>query len=353
MVFLRCNRVWSLVLASWASGTIAPVTGAPLGRYGDGMVPSTPQRTRVRPARLPRRLSVLVSIAFAATAIGTLALPAVTFAWDANAFSSSDEQALFALTNQARASAGLPTLRWDSSLASVARWRSQDMITRDYFSHQIPPSGSSVFDELSARGYCFKLAGENIGWNNYPDDSATAQIQQMFMNSSGHRANILGSAWDVAGIGAYQGADGKKMWTVLFADKCGTTATPTPKPTPKPTPVATARPTAAPTPRPTTPRPTPQPTAAPTSQPSPIATPSPTPTPTPTATPTPTPTPTASPTSTPTPTPTAEPSGAPVGTGPQGTGPYLTPSLRVLDQPASEGLLETIFGAIAGFFFGG
>ncbi len=320
------------------------------------MVPSTPQRTLVRSPRLPRRLSVLVSIAFAATAIGTLALPAVTFAWDANAFSSSDEQALFALTNQARASAGLPTLRWDSSLASVARWRSQDMITRDYFSHQIPPSGSSVFDELSARGYCFKLAGENIGWNNYPDDSATAQIQQMFMNSSGHRANILGSAWDVAGIGAYQGADGKKMWTVLFADKCGTTTTATPRPTPrptpkptfKPTPVATAQPTAAPTPRPT-----PRPTAVPTSQPTPIATASPTPTATPT--PTPTPTPTASPTPSPTPTatPTTEPSEAPVEPGPQGTGPYLTPSLRVLDQPAPAGLLETIFGTIAGFFFGG
>ena len=333
-----------LVRPSWASGTIAPVTWLVLGRYGQGMVPSSPQQTRIRPARLPRRLSVFVSIAFAATALGTLALPAATFAWDANSFSASDEQALFTLTNQARASAGLPTLRWDSSLASLARWRSQDMIVRDYFSHQIPPSGSSVFDEMSARGYCFKVAGENIGWNNYPDDSATAQIQQMFMNSSGHRANILGSAWDVAGIGAYQGSDGKRMWTVLFADKCGTTATPapTPKPTPKPTP----RPTAQTTPRPTataTPRPTPnatsQPTPVPESQPS------------PTVTPTPTPTPTASPT--PSPVPTAEPSQSPSASGPQGTGSYLTPSLRVLDQPAPAGLLESIFGAIAGFFFGG
>ena len=65
------------------------------------------------------------------------------------------------------------------------------------------------------------MAGENIGWNDYPDDVATAQIQSMFMGSSGHRANILGKAWDRIGIGAYKGADGKKMWTVLFADKCG------------------------------------------------------------------------------------------------------------------------------------
>ena len=43
----------------------------------------------------------------------------------------------------------------------------------------------------------------------------------MFMDSSGHRKNILGRAWDVIGVGAYQGPGDKKMWTVLFADKCG------------------------------------------------------------------------------------------------------------------------------------
>ena len=119
------------------------------------------------------------------------------------------------------------------------------MIERDYFSHTIPGYGK-VWDKLDAIGYCYKVAGENIGWNNYPDDIATAAIHQMFMDSSGHRGNILGKAWDVIGIGAYKGPTGKKMWTVLFADKCGTTssrAKPTPKPTakrrrrrPKPTP---------------------------------------------------------------------------------------------------------------------
>ncbi len=75
------------------------------------------------------------------------------------------------------------------------------------------------------------------------------------MDSSGHRANILGKAWDVIGIGAYKGPTGKKMWTVLFADKCGTTSTapkPTPKPTAKPKPKPTPRPTARPKATPTT-----------------------------------------------------------------------------------------------------
>ena len=136
------------------------------------------------------------------------------------AASSASEKQLIALTNQSRAAAGLKALKVDSTLTSVARWRSKDMIVRDYFSHDIPGYGK-VFKKLDSRGYCYKLAGENIGWNDYPDDEATAQIHQMFMDSSGHRANILGKSWDVIGVGSYKGSDGRKMWTVLFADKCG------------------------------------------------------------------------------------------------------------------------------------
>jgi hypothetical protein len=51
---------------------------------------------------------------------------------------------------------------------------------------------------------------------------ATAAIHQAFMNSSGHRANIMGKTWDVIGLGAYKSPTRKKMWTVLCADKCGT-----------------------------------------------------------------------------------------------------------------------------------
>ena len=209
---------------------------------------------------------MLVVLAFAATSIGVLSLPSTTLAWSANTFNSSSERQLVSLTNQARASAGLRALRVDSTLTSIARSRSKDMIVRNYFSHNIPPSGYLVFHILDTKGYCYKIAGENIGWNTYPDDVATAEIQSAFMGSSGHRANILGKAWDVIGIGAYKGPDGKKMWTVLFADKCGSTSTapkPTPKPTPKPRPRATPKPTPRPTPKPKpTPKPTPEPEVA-------------------------------------------------------------------------------------------
>ncbi len=264
-------------------------------------------------ARLPFAAFVL--------AVGlALTLPVTAFAWGSNAFSSSSEQQLFQLTNQARASAGLRSLHWDSTLASLARARAKDMIVRNYFSHQIPPDGHTVFDVMSNDGYCFKLAGENIGWNNYPDDQSTAEIQTMFMNSPDHRQNILGPAWDVVGIGAYKGADGKKMWAVVFAHKCGSVSSPPkpvkskPKPTPKPAP---AKPKAVPTP---TPSPSPSPTSAPTLS------------------------------ATPSPTPTASLGATPAPSGEVALADQA--SLRVGDPPAPQGLLESIAAGIAGLFFG-
>ena len=269
-----------------------------------------------------RRAPIGVAIAFAVSSVGVLVAPASTLAWGAGSFSSASEQQLVALTNQSRANAGRRALRVDSALTSIARYRSKDMITRNYFSHSIPPSGKSVFNVMSERGYCFNLAGENIGWNTYPDDVATAQIHQMFMNSPSHRENIMGRAWDVIGVGAYKGADGKKMWTVLFADKCGTA----PKATPKPTPRPTARPTPKPAPR-ATPKPTPRPAATPLASP--------------------TPTPTAPLVTVP---PLATPPDGPVDPSP--TGEIASIGLRIEDPVADRGLFDTIVGGATGAFFG-
>jgi uncharacterized protein YkwD len=227
-----------------------------------------PLATARRAVGVRARLAILLAVAFTITAVGVLAVPHPVLAWDAGSFSSSSEKTLVSLTNKSRASAGLRALKVDSTLTSIARWRSKDMITRNYFSHNIPPSGYNVFAVLDKKGYCYAIAGENIGWNNYPDDIATGAVHTAFMKSSGHRANILGKRWDVIGVGAYKGPTGKKMWTVIFADKCGGTksgggsggsgggsgggsksqpkakVTPkaTPKPTPKPTPVKTMPP---------------------------------------------------------------------------------------------------------------
>jgi uncharacterized protein YkwD len=273
---------------------------------------------------LSTRPTLRLPFAALALAIGlALLLPVTAFAWGSNAFSSTSEQQLFQLTNQARAAAGRKALHWDARLATLARARAKDMIVRNYFAHQIPPDGHTVFDVMSNVGYCFNLAGENIGWNNYPDDQATSAIQAMFMNSPDHRQNILGPAWDVVGIGAYKGPDGKKMWAVVFADKCGSVA-PAPKPHPtKPKPPAKPAPAK---PAPAKPKLTPTPRV--------FATPTPTAVPTPPLVTTPSAVPEA------TPVPSGEVALAPGG------------SLRVSDSGASQGLLESIAAGIAGLFFG-
>lgn len=94
------------------------------------------------------------------------------------------------------------------------------MSLRGYFSHSIPPVGGRVFDVISHEDYCYTLAGENIGWNTHSDGVATAQIHEAFLESPGHRVNVLSERWNVVGVGAYKGTDGRKLWTVLFADSC-------------------------------------------------------------------------------------------------------------------------------------
>jgi uncharacterized protein YkwD len=298
----------------------------------------------------------MLAVAFGLTSVGLLAAPATTLAWDSNTFSSTSEHQLVTLTNQARASAGLRSLRVDSTLTSIARWRSKDMIVHNYFSHTIYGTSYNVFHVLDQKGYCYKIAGENIGWNNYPDDVATTTIQRQFMDSPDHRANIMGKAWDVIGVGAYKGPTGKKMWTVLFADRCGSTA---PKPTPKPTP-----------------RPTPRPTPKPTTRPKPTAKPTPKPTPKPQATIAPTSTPPDLLTETGTPTDGNGngfgPGGADGGNGngadngnggASGNGPPPgrvrdatkgtgEAALQVVDPPTTPGLFEAVVAGVTGFFLG-
>ena len=290
-------------------------------------------------AASPRRTALAIVLLFGISSVFTFAVPSATFAWDANSFSSSSAADLVALTNRSRASAGLKALRVDSTLASVARWRSKDMIQRDYFSHSIPGYGK-VWDKLHAIGYCYKVGGENIGWNNYPDDIATAAIHKMFMDSAGHRANIMGSAWDVIGVGAYKGPTGKKMWTVLFADKCGSAPKPTAKPTPKPTPKPKAAVRA-------TPRPTPKPTRAPAA----VKT-APTPEPTLDVAIAPNATPILAPDGpSPTLTTDTDPSPSPdPGDDTEGDG---TVGMRVVDDGRTDGLLQSIVGGVTGLFFGG
>ena len=152
------------------------------------MTSGNPERgTSLRPRRGP-----LKAVAALLALVVTIGTPGLVFAWTTNSFSSTDEALLVQLTNNARAAAGLKALKVDPALTSMARWRSKDMSDRNYFCHRIPPTGATipadcasfpsswpkVFDYLKSSGYCYLVAGENIGTNNFPDDIATQSIQQ-------------------------------------------------------------------------------------------------------------------------------------------------------------------------------
>ena len=290
---------------------------------------SSSSRFLVAFARPSRRIALVLALAVTLGSSAGLFIAPTVRGWDENTISSGSESQLITLQNQARASGGLKALKLDTALRTIARWRSKDMAQRDYFSHTIPSSGTdhNVFWYMQHEyGYCFKVAGENIGqatWPGASEEDVTAYVFDLFMDSSGHRANIMGQAWDVVAVGAYRTTGDHYLWTALFADKCGTAPAPTPEPTPKPTPKPTPEPTPKPTPEPT-PKPTPEPTPIPTASPTPNPTPRPTPRPTAKATPEPTPRPTAKTTPEPTPKPTAK------------TTPEPTPKPKPTPRPTQE-----------------
>ena len=128
---------------------------------------------------------------------------------------------MLALINAERAQAGARPLSFDPILNSVAQWRSQDMITRHYFSHQIPPSGHYVFDTLDRDHVLYEMAGENIALNNYIDfyslDRTVRQTNTDLMNSPDHRANILEPKYTKIGLGmAFERGTGKLILTEVF-----------------------------------------------------------------------------------------------------------------------------------------
>ena len=124
---------------------------------------------------------------------------------------SSYEQQVFELVNKERTSRGLPALKYSNDVAYVARLKSQDMINKKYFSHTSPTYGSP-FEMMEQFGLRFSAAGENIAYGQ----KTAAEVMNAWMNSSGHRANILSSAYTTMGVGVAKAANGTLYWTQMF-----------------------------------------------------------------------------------------------------------------------------------------
>ncbi|MBO5869267.1 MAG: SafA/ExsA family spore coat assembly protein [Clostridia bacterium] len=118
------------------------------------------------------------------------------------------EKEVVRLVNKERASRGLSLLTLDWELSRVARYKSQDMHDKGYFSHTSPTYGSP-FDMLSDFGIKYRSAGENIA----KGQRTPQEVVNAWMNSSGHRANILNASFTKIGVGYV--ADGN-YWTQMF-----------------------------------------------------------------------------------------------------------------------------------------
>ena len=124
---------------------------------------------------------------------------------------TSFEQEVIRLVNEIRKENGLRTLTYDWELSRVARYKSQDMKDNKYFSHTSPVYGSP-FQMMKSFGIRYRSAGENIA-KGY---ATPAAVVEGWMNSPGHRANILNSSFTHIGVGYV--AEGR-YWTQMFIGK--------------------------------------------------------------------------------------------------------------------------------------
>ena len=112
------------------------------------------------------------------------------------------------LVNQYRNQNGLPSVTLDASLCKAAEVRAKEIKTS--FSHT-RPNGSSCFTVLGELGISYGGAGENIAYGQ----SSPSEVMTAWMNSSGHRANILGSSFTKLGVGVYS-SGGTLYWAQMF-----------------------------------------------------------------------------------------------------------------------------------------
>lgn len=126
---------------------------------------------------------------------------------------NANEKEVFNLINKQRTNNGLQALKIDNEVQRVARIKAEDMVANNYFSHNSPTYGSP-FDMLKSFKVSYKTAGENIAGN-----SSNSGAVNSWMNSSGHKANILNSSFNYTGIGVVNSSKYGKIFVQMFISK--------------------------------------------------------------------------------------------------------------------------------------
>jgi uncharacterized YkwD family protein len=123
----------------------------------------------------------------------------------------SIESQVITLTNQERAKNGLKPLMANWELSRVARYKAMDMRDKNYFSHTSPTYGDP-FTMMKNFGIAYTAAAENIA----AGQKTPQEVVQSWMNSSGHRANILSTTYTQIGAGYAQGGSYGYYWVQQF-----------------------------------------------------------------------------------------------------------------------------------------
>ncbi len=121
------------------------------------------------------------------------------------------EKKVAELVNKERVAAGLPPLKVNLKLSQVAEKKAEDMRDKKYFSHNSPTYGSP-FDMMKKFGISYKTAGENIAKGQKTPEA----VMKGWMNSSGHRANIMSTGFTEIGIGFVTDSKGDTHWVQMF-----------------------------------------------------------------------------------------------------------------------------------------
>jgi len=121
------------------------------------------------------------------------------------------EREVIKLVNAERAKRGLSAYGHNWELSRVARYKSDDMRDKNYFSHTSPTYGSP-FTMMKSFGIRYTAAGENIAMGQ----KSALSVVNAWMNSSGHRANILSSNFTEIGVGYSVDSKGTTYWTQMF-----------------------------------------------------------------------------------------------------------------------------------------
>lgn len=128
---------------------------------------------------------------------------------DTNQSISQYAKQVATLVNEERAKVGLAPLTLDVTISKAATTRSKEIQTS--FSHT-RPNGSSFSTVLKENGISYKGSGENIAWGQ----KTPKEVMKAWMNSDGHRANILNKNYTKIGVGYVQNSAGTAYWTQLF-----------------------------------------------------------------------------------------------------------------------------------------